>query len=198
LWEAEQADKAADKVRAAEAYAKGLAAWRQVLLNYKSFHRSGSNQKAEEDSYEYHLALVRLIEQSPRVDVIAKNRSLAIRGVIPAADDELIKGYLSRDIAEREAWVLTAIADPRVQSRADQILRDSKTDVNLLAKYPSIAKGREAIVRELVESKDYEWLPEYMSDLKDDTNRWVRNEVQKSVRDRVKPNNSQPAAPTQK
>lgn len=194
LWEAEQADKAADKVRAAEGYAKGLAAWRQVLLNYKSFHRSGSNQKAEEDTYEYHLALVRLIEQSPRVDVIAKNRSLAIRSIIPAADDEAIKSLLSRDIAEREAWVLTAIADPRVQLRADQILRDSKTDTTLLAKYPSIAQGREAIVRELVESKDYEWLPEYMSDLKDDTNRWVRNDVRESVRSRVKPKNSQPAS----
>ncbi len=197
LWEAEQADKAADKVRAAEGYAKGLAAWRQVLLNYKSFHRSGSNQKAEEDTYEYHLALVRLIEQSPRVDVMARNRSLAIRGVIPTVDDDMLKGFLSREIAEREAWVLTAIADPRVQARADQILRESKTDPTLLAKYPSIAQGREAIVRELVERKDYEWLPEYMSDLKDDTNRWVRDEVRKGVRDRMRPSRPQPAATMQ-
>ncbi len=197
LWEAEQADKAADKVRAAEGYAKGLAAWRQVLLNYKSFHRSGSNQKAEEDTYEYHLALVRLIEQSPRVDVVARNRALAIRGVIPTVDDDMLKVYLSREIAEREAWVLTAIADPRVQARADQILRESKTDPTLLAKYPSIAQGREAIVRELVERKDYEWLPEYMSDLKDETNRWVREEVRKGVRERLRPSRPQPAATMQ-
>jgi hypothetical protein len=81
LWQAEQARKVAEKAgpRGAIAlYEKGLRMWRDVLLADREFHRPERSDRADEETYTYELAYLRLIVQDDE-RVRAKAREVALQ-----------------------------------------------------------------------------------------------------------------------
>ena len=84
LWEADQARKLGDKVKAMQLYKSGLEKWRQVLLDNPDFYRPENGTRAEEDTYEFELDYLRLLVQDdPRVRQQARVIGTAAGSIIP-------------------------------------------------------------------------------------------------------------------
>ncbi len=183
LMEAEQVEKSGNKLKAPMLYAEGLAALRQVTLKFPEFQKAGSSLKGEEDYYETHVALVRLLQRSPRIELLAKQQALALRALIPAADEDIFKEIIARDIADREAWLMPSLLDPRVQAEVDRILNLAKTEPKLQETWP--VNDRDQLARAVV-ARSFPWIVTYKSDLRDDTNRWVSLGTVASTNDRIR------------
>jgi hypothetical protein len=84
LWEAEQALQSADNIRAARLYVQALARWREVLRKYPQFHRPGRSDTTEEQTYEYEVALIKLLAEDGAVRARAERMAAASRALHPA------------------------------------------------------------------------------------------------------------------
>jgi hypothetical protein len=198
---ANETEKAGNKRAASAQWAEAITSFRQALRKFPEYHRGESGTKqAEENLFEYQMNLVRLIEQEPATDQLARKQTLAARSILPGADDDVLRQLLARQLATREAAFRVLSLNPHVQDRADEILRLNHPDRKQEAKYPSLLNGREALVRDLVSTKDFKHLWEFMSDTSaDDSNRWVGLGVVMSTGDKYKvaespsPGSSEPA-----
>ncbi len=84
LWEAEQAVQSADNIRAARLYVQALARWREVLRKFPQFHRPGRSDTTEEQTYEYEVALFKLLAEDAGVRARAERTAAASRALYPA------------------------------------------------------------------------------------------------------------------
>ncbi len=186
LLEAQQSDNAGNKIEAKRNYAEGISLYRQALRKYTSFHRN-RQQKAEEDLYEIQAQLIRLLELDPEVDSLARKQGLAARAVIPGADEDTLRRTMAQTLASRVAGIMVTSLDPRVQSRAEELIRLAKTDPAIKEQYPAVEKGREALIESLVTEKEYKYLWEYVTEgAESDENRWVTKDIEKAVEQRLK------------
>lgn len=180
LWDAQRMI-ARSKPRAIEMYANSLAKWREALLNFPQYHHpdtSTKSDKTEEDTYEYFLSLVSLLEQTERVDQRTTNTIEALRTLVPVDGDRLMTA-LSGQQAEAEAAYLVSAADERVKRRVTELkLLPENVQVGTLAYFDHPA------IRELV-AREFSWLGEYKTEAKDPTNLWVTDDVKDAVRDRM-------------
>jgi hypothetical protein len=202
LWDAEQAQRAGDKPKAIKLFADGINQFRQVLVTKPEYHRIGATRLAEENLLEYQVALIRLIEQDPKVDKKARDMALALRSIIPGADEESLKQSISTDLANREAGIMVTLLDPRVNARADEILRLNHPDRTQEKVYTWIGpEGKPKLMLQLVVEKDYKWLWEFMSETStDDSNRWISDGTRAGMAERLKlpmPQSTQPQMPPQ-
>jgi hypothetical protein len=97
LWEAEDARENADNIRATELYVRALARWREVLREFPQFHRPGQSDTTEEETYEFELALIRLLTEDGGVIARAERVAEASRALHPAIPE------MSRALAGSEA-----------------------------------------------------------------------------------------------
>lgn len=186
LMEAKQADIAGNKLRAKKAYAEGISLYRQALRKFTGYHRNRS-QRAEEDLHEMQVQLTRLMELDPEVDSLARKQGLAARGIITAADEDALRQIIGQSLARRVAGVMVTSLDPRVQSRAEELLKLAQVDPAVKAKFPAAAAGREALVKWLVTEGEYRHLWEYVTEgAESDDNRWVSKGIETIVNDRLK------------
>jgi hypothetical protein len=95
LWQAEQARRLGQNVKAVELYKQGLDQWKKVLLDNPTFHRTGHSTKVEEETYEYELEYLRLIARTdPAVRAKAREEYVrryvkdvaAARAVVPGLE----------------------------------------------------------------------------------------------------------------
>jgi hypothetical protein len=109
LWQAEQARKAGNKLRAITLYEDGLKRWRQVLLDNPNFHRpeDSHGDRTEEETFEYELEYLRLIIQDdPRVRQRAREVGSAARAVVPFLPDpaETANPLLKAELRDELLW----------------------------------------------------------------------------------------------
>ncbi|MGL4421689.1 MAG: hypothetical protein ACRCZF_13565 [Gemmataceae bacterium] len=176
LWDAEQAKLAGNYARSIELYAKGISQWRGVLVAHPNFHRPERSEATEELTYEFFLALVGLLEGSDRISQRVNKQMQAIR-TVTLFDEEKLKLDLTRAIAEEEAGYLVSTYDDRVVRRITEgkILPPGVALTGMaLADHPA--------VRTLIE-KEFAWLGEYKSELRDDA--WTTMDLKKQVRERM-------------
>lgn len=185
LWDADKARDAGDKAKAIGLYVQGVHAWRQAMLQFPKYHRNDRTQKAEETLLEAQLALAGLLKGDRGTELKAERAAAAVRAVLPAAPAEL-QDDLARAAAEREALTRVVRLDPRVELRANEILRLNHEQRNSQEKaYPAVLKGKDALLTEVAE-KDFGWLAEYTDrNLRDDTTRWVTAGTETTTRERL-------------
>lgn len=180
LWEAERT-VAENKPRAIKLYAEAIAKWRAVLVNYPRFHHpDNTSDRTEEETYEYYLALVGLLEKSERIESRVRRVLAAARALGPVDEDRL-KVPLAAALADQEAGYLVAAADERVKRRLAELkVTDSQDPTQIMAYFDNPA------TREMVR-KEFDWLPEYKTkpESKDDAERWVSPPVKQMVRERL-------------
>jgi hypothetical protein len=172
---------AVSKPRAIDLYADAIARWRGVLVNYPNFHRGeegARSDRTEEETYEYMLALIGLLEKSERIETRTKRRIDAIRALVPV-DEEGVKANLARDLAEHEAGVIIAAADPRVKQRAGEVA------TRLAAGLSGAVYASGAAVTRAVVDGEFAWLPDFKFAEKGDVNRWVSEDTKRVVRERL-------------
>lgn len=187
LLEAKQADVSGNKLLAKKTYAEGINEYRQALRKFPGYHRTRS-EKAEEDLYEMQLQLTRLLELDPEVDSLARKQGLAARGVIPASDEDTLRKVLGQNLANRVAGIAVTSLDPRVQSRADELVKLAAIDPAVKAKFPATAAGKDATVRWLVTEGEYRYLWEYVSEgAESEANRWISKTAENAVLGRMGP-----------
>jgi hypothetical protein len=192
LMDAKQADSAGDKPGAKRAYAEGINLYRQALRKFTVYHRNRS-QKAEEDLLETQVQLTRLLELDPEVDSLARKQGLAARGVLPAADEDVLRRIVGRTLANRVAGIMVTMLDPRVVARAAELVKAAATDPTVKQRVPAVAAGPEAVARWLVTEGEYKYLWEFVSDGSEtDDNRWVTKMIEQVVRDRMGPQQTSP------
>jgi len=87
LWQAEQARKLGDSVKAIGLYKDGLEQWKKVLTDNPNFHRlppPDHSDRVQEETFEYELAYQRLlVEHDKRVWDRANQLATAAHGVVP-------------------------------------------------------------------------------------------------------------------
>ncbi len=185
LMEAKEADGAGNKIRAKKAYAEGINQYRQALRKFAGYHRTRSD-KAEEDLYEMQSQLTRILELDPEVDSLARKQGLAARGVIPASDEDTLRQVIGQKLANRVAGIMVTSLDPRVQGRADELLKLAAIDPAVKVKFPAAAAGRDALVKWLVTEGEYRNLWVYVTEgAETDDNRWVRSGAESVVNSRM-------------
>jgi hypothetical protein len=114
LWRAEQARKFGKKALAMDLYKKGLLDWREVLRRNADYHRNPRSDKAEEETYAFELAYLRLIVQDDQ-SVRDKATALVAQGktVISVMPFPLAKASpLGLSVAQDEAKWVIAENDP--------------------------------------------------------------------------------------
>jgi hypothetical protein len=137
---------------AIRAYAKAQAQWHDVLTRYESFHRQEST---EEHTYEALINLMFMIEKSPELTARLKEDLLAVQALVPGAytgdDKDPLRVDLGRDLAEREAKMLVAIYDTRVQDRVDKLFGDATDDATLIRDWLPVLKWKRTLATEAFE-----------------------------------------------
>ena len=87
LWQAEQARKQGNSIKAIALYKDGLEQWKKVLTDNPNFHRlppPDHSDKVQEDTFEYELSYLRLlVEHDKRVWDRANQIATAAHGVVP-------------------------------------------------------------------------------------------------------------------
>ena len=186
LYEAEQARLSADNIRAARLYVEALARWREVLRAFPNFHRPDKSDRTEEETYEFELALIKLLTEDGAVRARADRVAEASRALFPAipemaraltgaqgaeirvddfrlaiADDEA----LARVAAEAVANVFPRIKNPteterEVMRRVDQRADAAAGLAGGLAVSADPAAVRAAVVRGVIDS-EFAWLKEF-------------------------------------
>jgi hypothetical protein len=183
LWEADQARLSADNIRASRLYVEAVARWREVLRAFPNFHRPDKSDRTEEETYEFELALIKLLTEDGIVRARADRVAEASRALHPAIPEmaRVLAGTMGAEtrvddfrqaVAEDEAMARVAAESlanvlPRMKNPSEDerdVLRrvDQQTDAVLglggvLAVDPAV---RSAVVRSLVDG-EFAWLKEF-------------------------------------
>ncbi len=185
LWEADQARLSADNIRATQLYVEALARWREVLRTYPNFHRPDKSDRTEEETYEFDLALIKLLTEDGSVRARADRVAEASRALVPMMPDMAraltgAQGTESRvddfrqAVAEDEAMTRIAAESvahvfPHMKNPPD-LVRDalrrvdqrSEAAAGLLggAAVTADPAAHTAVARSVVET-DFAWLKEF-------------------------------------
>lgn len=186
LWEADQARLSADNIRAAQLYVEALARWREVLRTFPNFHRPDKSDRTEEETYEFELALIKMLTEDGLVRARADRVAEASRALFPGMPEmaRALTGAQGTEarvddfrlaVAEDEAMTRVAaeaVANvfPRIKNPSEavrEVVRrvEQRTDAAAgLAGGPAVAAipvaVHSTVVRSLVET-DFAWLKEF-------------------------------------
>jgi len=108
LWQADQARKIGEPLKAIRLYKEGLDQWKQVLITKPSFHRlppPDHSDRVEEETFEYELAYQRLlVEHDERVRDRANLIAHTANGVIPFLSVPFPKGDATQRSGPDPLW----------------------------------------------------------------------------------------------